>query len=122
MTNTALLELAREIETEPLYDANLTRQAFDLVEVALPSVDKAMIKNGAVGGTDAVIMIIDDALPGWSLSMHGVAHDKNGNWVVTIRQSEVLDSDRYLGVGHGPKLSNVLIAAFLKVLAQNPKL
>lgn len=115
--NSALTEMAQRIEAEPLYDAALTRLAFDLVEGALPEVDKAMVRKGAVGSADAVLLLIDHAFPGWAIAMHGTASEKHGNWTCTLRRSDLHDSDAYVGVGRGPKLSNALIGALLKALA-----
>jgi hypothetical protein len=52
----ALNTLADQIQAATLYDAGLCRVAFDLVETKLPALDKAMIRNGALGETDAVLM------------------------------------------------------------------
>jgi len=118
MTNDALIALAERIEAAPLYDAPLTRQAFDLVETHLPDLDRAMIRNGALGGVDAVLTVIDHGFPGWSVSMHGTASETHGDWTCTLRRSEVHDNDMAVGVGKGPHLPNALLGALLKLLAR----
>jgi hypothetical protein len=114
----ALNTLADQIQAATLYDAGLCRVAFDLVETELPALDKAMIRNGALGETDAVLMVIAHALPDWSIVLRGTASDAKADWTCTLRRSDRRDDDPALGVGKGPKLGNVLIAALLRGLAR----
>ena len=116
----ALISLAERIEADPSYDAGLTRTAFDMVETHLPEVDRAMIRNGALGGVEAVLLIIDHGFPGWAISMQGTASEADGHWTVSLRKSDIRDEDPFVGVGHGPRLSNALIGALLKALARKP--
>lgn len=120
MDRKALIGIAERIEADAAYDAALCRTAFDMAEAHLPEVDAAMVRNGALGTVDAVMMVIDHGFPGWSVSMQGTASEEHGDWRVSLRPSDRQDEDPYLGVGHGPKLSNALIAAFLRALAQKP--
>ncbi|MGR3662170.1 MAG: hypothetical protein ACU0CA_13435 [Paracoccaceae bacterium] len=117
MALTELLELAKNIESLPSYDAALTRKAFEAVQVHLPDMDKSMIQSGAFGSVDVILLAIDHAFPGWALTMNGIASEGNGHWKCSLRQSEVRDNDAFLGAAHGPLLSNVLIGTFLKALA-----
>ncbi|CUH39340.1 hypothetical protein JSE7799_02064 [Jannaschia seosinensis] len=116
----ALIELAKQIEAEPEYDADLCRTAFDQVEVHLPEIDKEMIRKGALGTVDAVLLIVDHGLPGWTISMHGTASERHGDWTTSLRRSDTQDNDAVIGIGKGPKLSNTLVAALLKALAHRP--
>jgi hypothetical protein len=118
MDATAVNTLADQIAAGPLYDAGLCRVAFDVVEARLPALDKAMIRNGALGETDAVLMIIAHALPGWSIVLHGTASEARPDWTCTLRRSDRRDDDPALGVARGPKLGNVLIAALLRGLSR----
>lgn len=121
MKKSELMDLAGKIEALSVYDAGLTRRAFDLVAIKFPELDRAMIEAGALGSIDAALLLIDHGLPGWSLSMDGIASETNGYWKCTLRRSSVRDNDAFLGIGSGPRLSNVLIAALLKALAFEPE-
>ena len=114
----ALVALAEKIEQEPLYDAGLCKLAFDGVETKLPDVDQAMIRNGAMGGVDAVLMVIDHGLPGWAISLQGTASEVHGHWTCSLRRQIGRDDDPAMGVAKGPKLSNGMIAALLKALTR----
>jgi hypothetical protein len=117
-----LMDLAARIEVLPTYDAALTRQAFDLVSRDLPEADRAMIEAGSLGSIAAVLVLIDHALPGWAVSMTGIANDVNGHWTCTLRRSGAQDDDAFIGIGKGPKLSNALLGALLKALAQGQQM
>jgi len=118
MDATTVIRLAERIEAEPLFDAGLCRLAFDMVAAKLPAIDDAMIRNGALGGTDAVLSVIAHALPGWAITIHGTASETNPGWSCTLRRSDRRDDDPALGVGKGPLLGNVLIGALLKGMAR----
>ncbi|NKB28191.1 MAG: hypothetical protein GKR99_11780 [Rhodobacteraceae bacterium] len=121
MTKSDLEALAEEIERLPEYDPALTRRAFDLVEIAMPQVDRQLIEADALGTVDAVVLLIDHEFPGWSLRMDGIANERNGHWHCTLRRSTTRDNDAFIGIGKGPKLSNALIGALLKSLARKAK-
>ncbi|KPP93668.1 MAG: hypothetical protein HLUCCA08_05690 [Rhodobacteraceae bacterium HLUCCA08] len=118
MDHAALTGLAARIETDRAYDAGLTQVAFEAVGAHLPRLDQAMIRNGALGGTDAVLMVIDHGLPGWSVAINGTASEADGHWVCTLRRSADDADEALIGSGHGPLLSNVLIAALLRALVR----
>lgn len=118
MKTDTLVDMAQKIEILSTYDADLTRRAFDLVAEELPDMDKAMINAGALGTVDAVLLLIDHDFRGWTLSMDGIASEINGHWTCALRKSAIHDNDAFLGVGKGPKLSNALLGALLKALAQ----
>ncbi len=117
-----LMDLAARIEVLPTYDAALTRQAFDLVSRKMPEADLAMIEAGSLGSIAAVLVLIDHALPGWAVSMTGIANDINGHWTCTLRRSGTQDDDAFIGIGKGPELSNALLGALLKALSQGRRL
>ncbi len=122
MLKNELTKLATEIEKLPIYDAGLTRRAFDLVAAELPAADRQMVEAGALGSVDAAVLLIDHEFPGWTISMDGIANEKNGHWKCTLRKSKSRDNDAFIGIGKGPKLSNALIASLLKALAQKSAL
>ena len=49
MLKNELTKLATEIEKLPIYDAGLTRRAFDLVAAELPAADRQMVEGGGAG-------------------------------------------------------------------------
>lgn len=111
-----LLALAAQIEAASDDDAGLCRLAFEQVGAHLPALDRALVRNGALGSVDAVLLIVDHGLPGWEIALRGRASETLGDWHVSLRRGD--DDALRLGTGQGPRLSNVLIAALLRALAQ----
>ena len=69
------------------------------------------------GHTDDVLHLIDQVLPEWTISLTGKAHEPNGHWTCTLRESSWRDSDALLGLGKGPQPHQALLAAMLRVMA-----
>ena len=114
----SLVAIADQIAAEPLYDAALCQTAFEGAQAHLPEVDEVMTRNGALGGTDAVLTVIDHGQNGWAISLQGSASEVNGHWTCSLRRQVGRDDDPAIGVAKGPKLSNVMVAALLKALTR----
>lgn len=64
---------------------------------------------------EAVLHLIDHCLPGWSIHLAGKAHEPDGHWRCSLRQSRDRDEDEVIGMGTGPTVSLALIKALLRV-------
>lgn len=64
--------------------------------------------------SDAVLDLIDDVLPGWSIHLTGKATERDGHWKCTLRSSASRDNDEFVGRGKGKVLSHALLAAMIR--------
>lgn len=113
--NEELAKLAHEIEA-----------AFELSETLLAQLQGALKEKVAASptqsdfhSTDRVLKLVNECLPGWSIHIKGSATSPNGHWHCSLRQSDIRDNDRYVGIGKGPTLPHALLAAVLGALAQS---
>lgn len=72
------------------------------------------------GSSDAALLLIDHAFPGWSISIDGTASVEHGHWSCTLRPSETSDDAAFLGVGKSDRLPAALLAALLNAMAMRP--
>jgi|GEM_PF-1928073 len=79
--------------------------------------DRRAVTARDLNSTDVVLHVIAHVLPGWSIRLHGRAFDPDGHWRCSLLPSEARDEAEVIGIAHGPDLSNVLMAALLRVLA-----
>ncbi|KIT15063.1 hypothetical protein [Jannaschia aquimarina] len=112
--NTALAALAHDIES-----------SFDLSDELMARVRDALAANMDTPpsiedfrSTDAVLGLVRQCLPGWTIRIRGTATTPNGHWHCSLRQSAIRDNDPYVGIGQGPTLPHALLAAVLGALAQ----
>jgi hypothetical protein len=66
--------------------------------------------------TDTIIQLADLIVPGWSIQIRGKALLPNGHWQCTLRRSESLDKDEFIGIGMGASLAMALAAALLRTI------
>lgn len=67
--------------------------------------------------TDAALRAIDATIPGWEISVRGLASEPDGHWTCSLREASVTDDDAVIGLGRSPVLANSLIAALLRIAA-----
>lgn len=70
----------------------------------------------ALGSTDAVLSIVAEVLPSWSIHITGHSASARGRWTCTIRETGVRDDDELIGVGKAGVLSHAVTAAILKII------
>lgn len=115
MENTALRELAQTIETTrtvPDSEAVISALADHL-----PEADRSRLTADAFNSTDAMLLLVDHVFPGWSITIDGVASEKDGHWVCVLRRSSARDNDAFVGIGKCGSLPLALLAAMLNALA-----
>ncbi len=109
-----LAKLAERVEAALMIDDALADEALAAVRTLSPACD--MDRRG-LDSVDAVLALIHDVRPGWSVSIRGNVIAPNGHWRCTLRKSSGRDNDEYLGVGRGPTLAHALLASLLKAMA-----
>ena len=66
--------------------------------------------------TDTIIQLADLIVPGWSIQIRGKALLPNGHWQCTLRRTESLDKEEFIGIGMGASLAMALAAALLRTI------
>ncbi len=83
----------------------------------LPEGDRAKASVETFASTDEVLLLVDHVFPGWSITISGVASEKDGHWTCVLRSSAARDNDPFVGIGKCGTLPLAVLAAFLKALA-----
>jgi hypothetical protein len=118
MVSENLNDLARRIEAAADVDAATSSLALEQVEKSLTRIGiKPQGDWKDLSSTDHVLHLVDQAAPGWSIHLDGKAFEPNGHWRCTLRPSDMRDDDEFIATAKGPRLVNVLVAAFLRLLA-----
>jgi hypothetical protein len=73
-------------------------------------------KEATLGSTDALLCLMAEALPSWSVHISGQSATIDGRWTCTIRETGVRDDDEVIGVGKGESLPRAVAAAMLKTI------
>lgn len=113
---TNIRTLADEVENEEsgLTDA-LAARAISAIRKRHPDI----VPDGGTDGlsVETLLHLADQLVPGWSILLRGKAHEPDGHWSCTIRESMTRDSDEFIGRGSAPDLAAALLAAILRVVA-----
>lgn len=110
-----LAQLAHEIEAALEMTEDLRTRAASAIGAKVEGFDTAT----DFGSTDAVLRIVRECLPGWTIQLKGTATHPNGHWHCSLRRSDVRDNDPYVGIGAGPTLPHALLGAVIGALAQS---
>jgi hypothetical protein len=73
----------------------------------------------ALTHADGAILVVDRAYPNWTVHIHGRANDRDGHWRCVLREGETRDNDRIIGSGRAPVLSQAILAAVLRLAAED---
>jgi hypothetical protein len=115
MQDAKLRALGEAIEAASAVEGALAARAAEALAAAgVPVPD-------GFGGVDAVLAVVDRALPGWSITLEGTASAGNGHWTCTLRRSRERDNDEVIGIGRGAHLAPALLGALVKVVAFGPR-
>ena len=96
-------------------DASLLAAAIEAMKAAFPGEDFTGAKNLIEKDpTEAVLSLVEEHLPNWTISLKGKAREIDGEWTCTLRRSSSRDDDAVIGFGSGPTLSLAVLAAVLK--------
>jgi hypothetical protein len=118
MISENLNDVAHRIEGAADLDAATANLALEQVEMFLTRMGiKPQGDWRDISSTDHVLHLVDQAAPGWSIHFDGKAFEPNGHWRCTLRPSDMRDDDEFIANAKGPRLVNVLVAAFLRLLA-----
>lgn len=71
---------------------------------------------------DGALHLVACAYPNWAVEVQGTANEENGSWKCSLRNGGVADNDAVIGIGHGPALSQAMLAAVFRLTATLKKL
>lgn len=115
MGTNSLESVIEKVKQADKLDAGLFAQAVQAMKTAFPGenfVDaEHLIERDP---TEAVLHLVSEHLPDWSISLKGKALDINGDWACILRRSDVRDDDAFIGVGSGRTLSLAVLGAVLR--------
>lgn len=118
MIRKELLELADRLEAAETLGADLSVQALLALRESFPTeAAEGQIASEIVTSSDAMVEMVNAALPGWYFSIHGRARHTQGAWKCSLRRSDVLDDDEILGTGEARSLSLAMLVAVIRVAA-----
>lgn len=116
MHRNELLELADRIEATETLDPALSADVIRGLWSCFPTEAAAGdIPDSLAGSSDAIIGLVNAALPGWHFKIHGRARHSLDAWSCSLRQSDVRDDDEILGTGTAACLSQAILAAVIRV-------
>ncbi|MGB8818867.1 MAG: hypothetical protein WCC66_13195 [Rhizobiaceae bacterium] len=115
METKSLADVIEKIKKAGKVDAALFAGAVAAMKAAFPNEDFAgaehLIEQDP---TEAVLSLVEEHLPNWTISLKGKAREADGEWTCTLRRSSSRDDDAVIGFGSGPTLSLAVLAAVLK--------
>lgn len=118
MSDIETTALTEKIEEGAAFDTAALRAVRTRLEQAFPNADPLLhAYSEMLNSTDALLHLVDAALPNWTIKLQGVTSETDGKWVCTLRQTDTRDDDELIGIGRAPRLSHAILAAFLKVIA-----
>ena len=118
MMKVHLEELAKSVETAPSLDDRMIEGVIEAVgEHRLAERRHREITQADLESTDAIVHLVDEVVPGWTIQITGKALEADGHWKCHLRRSTTRDNDEFIGTGGGATLSHSVLAALLRTIA-----
>lgn len=118
MQEDGLKALAERVESADEAATALVTEVADALAAAFPRAASRVVPDAALlSSTDAALRVADRAIPGWEISLRGMALEPHGHWHCTLRETSASDDDAVIGFGKAPSLPHALIAALLRIAA-----
>jgi hypothetical protein len=110
-----LEKVIEKVEQAEKLDEGLFVQAISAMKAAFPAEDfsgaELLFKTQP---TEAVLYLVNEHLPNWTISLKGKAREVDGQWTCTLREVTARDDDAVIGFGTGLSLSLAILSAVLK--------
>lgn len=113
MSKKDIQNVMQRVKGTPTLDAALLAEASEAVRSVFPSVPP--MSQPASEPVEAVLHMIDLALPGWSIQLTGKATEPDGHWRCSLRETRGSDEIEIVGLGTGPAVALALLEALLDV-------
>jgi len=111
----ALANAIEKVQEANRLDLELLAISVDAMKKTFPDSDfsdAASLMN--IDQTEAVLHLVEEHLPEWTITLKGRADEIDGDWHCFLRRSDTRDNDAIIGSGSGPRLALAILAAVLK--------
>lgn len=116
MADRDLMALAEAIEAAEAVGGDLEARARAALRAA------GLPQPAGFGSVDAMLGVVDAALPGWEIALDGEASAGHGRWRCSLRRSSrTTDGDMALGAARTRHPATALAAALFRALAAAPR-
>jgi hypothetical protein len=119
MTRTDILKVMERVKGAAALDSALLAEAAAAVRSVFPAVPA--LDTSESEPVEAVLHMVDLALPGWSIQLTGKAMEPNGHWRCSLRETRGSDEIDVVGLGTGAVVALALLEALLSVAEQRAK-
>jgi hypothetical protein len=118
MQRDELKALAERVESADEASTALVSEVAGALAASYPGIASRAVPDAALlCSTDAALHVADGAIPGWEISLRGMALEPHGHWHCSLRETSATDDDAEIGFGEAPSLPRALIAALLRIAA-----
>jgi hypothetical protein len=116
MTKTDILNAKERVKGASTLDEALLVEAADAARLVFPTLPALPLS--VPDKVEAVLHLIDIALPNWSIQLTGKATEPDGHWRCSLRETRGSDEIEIVGLGTGSVVSLALLEALLDVALQ----
>jgi hypothetical protein len=116
MTKAQIQNVTHRVKGASALDDALLAEAAEVVRRVFPSVP--VLSTPVKEPVEAVLHMIDLALPGWSIQLTGKAMQPDGHWRCSVRETRGSDEIEIVGLGTGPVVALALLEALLNAAEQ----
>lgn len=111
-------KLAEKVERAEQDSRVLASEVAEALSGAFPDVRRGDVPDAALlDATEAALHVVHRAVPGWEISLRGVALEPDGHWHCTLRETGETDDDAVIGFAEAPSPPRAVIAALLRSAA-----
>ena len=117
MTKTDFLSVMNRVKGAAALDGALLTDAAQVLRRVFP--DVPVPSKSGTQPVEAVLHLIDLALPAWSINLTGKATEPDGHWRCSLRETRGSDEIEVVGLGSGRVVALALLEALLSVAQQS---
>lgn len=113
MPDIDMKSLIDRIASAKAFDATVLGEAIVALKPVFPQAELTVESDGDM--TAAALHLVDQCIPGWTISLTGKAVEPDGHWRCTLREGTARDNDEFIGTGRGPTAAQAIAAALIHV-------
>ena len=113
---TDILSVMQRVKGAAALDGALLTDAAEVLRRVFPAVP--VPSEPGTPPVEAVLHLIDIALPTWSINLTGKATEPDGHWRCSLRETRGSDEIEVVGLGAGRMVALALLEALLSVAEQ----
>ena len=113
MPDLDMKSLKDRIASTAAFDAAALGEAIVVLKPVFSQAELTVESEGDM--TAAALHLVDQCIPGWTISLTGKAVEPDGHWRCTLREGTTRDNDEYIGTGRGPTAAQAIATALIHV-------